>query len=235
MSRNISQLHPTLQEKISELKKICKKQGLIICISECLRTVEEQNDLYAKGRTDKTCGIVTNAKGSSYSSMHQWGVAFDFYRNDGKGAYYDSDGFFSKVGKIGQSIGLEWGGSWKSIKDTPHFQLPNWGSGTSKLKKLYGTPDRFMKTWKAIKKTVETTTTVKKEDDEVTQAQFNTMMNTYLESLKDDAPNDWSADARKWAESNGIIVGDDKGRKEYKAFCTREQMAQFLYRMSGLK
>lgn len=146
MSRNISELHPRLQVKVAALKAACEAQGLKIGISECLRTVAEQDALYAKGRT--TSGsIVTNAKGSSYSSMHQWGVAFDFYRNDGTGAYNDSDGFFTNVGRIGKSIGLEWGGDWTSIKDKPHFQLPDWGSTPSKLKATYGTPSKFMATW----------------------------------------------------------------------------------------
>ena len=97
--RNIDDLHPKLQSLIAKLRAECEKQGLKIGIGECLRTVEEQNAFYAKGRTAPG-SIVTNAKGSSYSSMHQWGVAFDFYRNDGKGAYNDNDGFFGKVGKL---------------------------------------------------------------------------------------------------------------------------------------
>ena len=159
--RDITKLHPELQTKLALLKSECAKNGLQIGISECVRTVEEQNALYAKGRT--TGGsIVTNAKGTSYSSMHQWGVAFDFYRNDAKGAYADSDNFFSKVGAIGQSIGLEWGGAWKSIKDKPHFQLPNWGSTTSKLKAQYGTPQKFMATWKKTETVATpTNTTIK--------------------------------------------------------------------------
>lgn len=144
--RDITQLHPDLQKKAKELVSKCEKQGLKIKITECLRTTAEQDALYAQGRT-KSGSIVTNAKGSSYGSMHQWGVAFDFCRNDGKGAFDDSDGFFSKVGKVGQGIGLEWGGNWKSIKDKPHFQLPNWGSTSSKLKSQYGTPEKFFKTW----------------------------------------------------------------------------------------
>jgi len=32
--------------------------------------------------------------------------------------------------------------------DKPHFQLPDWGSTTDRLKILYGTPERFRKTWK---------------------------------------------------------------------------------------
>ena len=147
MARDISQLHPRLQILIAKLKEECVKQGLKIGISECFRTVKEQDELYAQGRT-KSGNIVTNAKGSSYSSMHQWGIAFDFYRNDGKGAYYDKDNFFTKVGKIGMKLGLEWGGNWKSIVDKPHFQLPDWGSTPTLLKQLYKKPDEFIKTWK---------------------------------------------------------------------------------------
>lgn len=147
MSRNVNDLHPDLQKKVSQLISECNKAGLKIGISECLRTVQEQDALYAQGRT-KPGKIVTNAKGANYSSMHQWGVAFDFYRNDGKGAYVDYDNFFTKVGKIGKKIGLEWGGDWKSIKDKPHFQLPNWGSTTKILRNTYKTPEIFMKTWK---------------------------------------------------------------------------------------
>ena len=127
---------------------MCEKQGLKIAISATTRTVKEQEQLYAKGRTDPSSKIVTNARGFTYSSMHQWGVAFDFYRNDGKGAYNTADNFFQKVGKIGKSIGLEWGGSWKSFKDMPHFQLPYWGTSTKQLKALYKNPADFKKTWK---------------------------------------------------------------------------------------
>ena len=138
--------HPELQQKAEKLVSACRGQGLLIGIGECFRTVAEQDALYAKGRTAPG-SIVTNAKGISYSSHHQWGTAFDIYRNDGKGAYNDSDGFFSKVGTIGVKIGLEWGGNWTSPVDKPHFQLPYWGSTTTMLKNLYGTPEEFKKTW----------------------------------------------------------------------------------------
>lgn len=153
--RDITALHPHLQEKLFELQKLCKKSGITICIGECVRTVAEQDALYAQGRS-KSGPVVTNCKGSTYSSMHQWGVAADFYLNmdvdgDGKTAddtFNNATGLFNKVGKLGQSIGLEWGGSWKSAVDMPHFQLPDWGSTASKLKSMYGTPEKFMKTWK---------------------------------------------------------------------------------------
>ena len=114
--RDINRCHPRLIELSKKLISACRGQGLIIGIGESFRTKEEQDALYAKGRTAPG-NIVTNAKGSSYSSHHQWGTAFDIYRNDGKGVYTDGDGFFAKVGKIGKSIGLEWGGDWKSPVD----------------------------------------------------------------------------------------------------------------------
>jgi peptidoglycan L-alanyl-D-glutamate endopeptidase CwlK len=63
-------------------------------------------------------------------------------------AFNDNTGLFEKVGAIGKKLGLEWGGGWTSIKDRPHFQLPDWGSTPYKLKCKYGTPEKFIKTWK---------------------------------------------------------------------------------------
>ena len=152
--RDIAALHPRLQVKLEELQEKCSTQGIIIGFSECLRTVAEQDALYAQGRT-KAGNIVTNAKGSTYSSQHQWGIAADFYLNmdvDGDGtksddAFNNATGLFDRVGAIAVSIGLGWGGTWVSIKDRPHLYLPDWGSTTLELKKEYGTPDKFMAMW----------------------------------------------------------------------------------------
>lgn len=148
--KDITHCHPKLQKLADKLLSDCSEQGIKIAIGECLRTVAEQDERYAQGRT-KPGSIITNAKGSTYSSMHQWGVAFDFYRDDGKGAYDESGNFFVKAGKIGKAIGLEWGGDWNSIIDKPHFQLPDWGSDAGRLKERYGTPDKFIKTWVPVK------------------------------------------------------------------------------------
>lgn len=148
MSKNINELHPRMQEKINELKKLCQSKGLSIEIAECFRTVEEQDALYAKGRTAPG-SIVTNAKGTSYNSQHQWGIAADFYRNDGKGAYNEENNFFETVGVIAKSLGLGWGGEWKSLRDLPHLYLPDWGTTPSSLKEKYKVPQAFIKTWSA--------------------------------------------------------------------------------------
>nr|DAE36660.1 MAG TPA: L-Ala-D-Glu peptidase-like protein [Caudoviricetes sp.] len=234
--RNVSQLHPELQKKVEQLKILCQQNGITIGISECVRTVAEQNVLYAKGRT-MPGKIVTKAKGNTYSSMHQWGVAFDFYLKmdvDGDGSVSDdalnnSTELFNKVGKIGQSIGLEWGGAWKSMKDLPHFQLPNWGSTPAKLKRLYGTPEKFMATWKKKGQTVtesnKITTTTKESED------YN--MKTIKKGSKGNAVKVWqiiigaAADGifgsgtesatKTWQSKHGLAADGIVGKMSWKA------------------
>lgn len=165
--RDITALHPRLQKLAELLVSECEKQGINILFSECLRTIAEQDALYAQGRT-ASGSIVTNAKGSTYSSQHQWGIAIDFYLDmdvDGDGskkddAFNNSTGLFERVGAIAKSIGLGWGGDWTSIKDRPHLYLPDWGSTTTKLKQLYGDPATFMMTWKDGKVTVNAIGTI---------------------------------------------------------------------------
>lgn len=117
--RDLNELHPKVKELAEKLLEACTNQGLNIKIGETYRSVERQDYLYAQGRT-RPGSIVTNAKGSSMSSYHQWRLAFDIFQNI-KGAEYDSV-ILAKVGAIGQKLGLEWGGSWSSFRDTPHFQ-----------------------------------------------------------------------------------------------------------------
>ena len=148
MSRDITLLHPEVQAIIPKFLDECKKQGLIVKVTDTVRTKAEQDKLYAQGRTEPG-NIVTNVK-YPYSN-HNWGMAFDICRNDGKGAYNDSDGWFAKVGAVAVKLGLEWGGNWKGFTDKPHFELTKYGD-TNTLAKKYGTPENFKKTWKEVEK-----------------------------------------------------------------------------------
>lgn len=141
-----SLLHPQLDVKLGKLLDACKNKGIYLIITEGFRTVAQQDALYAKGRTAPG-KIVTNAKGTSYSSQHQWGIAFDIAINDTK-LLYDA-ATIKKVANLAKKIGLGWGGDWTSFKDTPHFYLKKWGSNTTKLKLLYKNPTNFRKKWKA--------------------------------------------------------------------------------------
>ena len=146
MSRDIKLLHPEVQAMIPKFLEECKKQGLIVKTTDTLRTKEEQNKLYAKGRTEP--GKIVTWVQYPYSN-HNWGMAFDICRADGKGAYYDADGWFKKVGRVGKKFGLTWGGDWKDSPDKPHFELTKYGSTTT-LARKYGTPEKFKKTWKQV-------------------------------------------------------------------------------------
>ena len=100
--RNVSQLHPELKKKAVKLQKECLKVGIKIKIGECVRTVAEQNALYAKGRNGVPGPIVTKAKGTDYRSMHQWGVAFDFFLDmdvdkDGKNHELSENNEYTKL------------------------------------------------------------------------------------------------------------------------------------------
>ena len=77
------------------------------------------------------------------------------------------------------------------------------------------------KAWAAFKERLE---------DTMTYETFKEYMDQYLEGLAAIEPDQWSHEAREWAESRGIIQGNTRGQKKYKAFLTREEMAQMLYR-----
>lgn len=68
------------------------------------------------------------------------------------------------------------------------------------------------------------------EEEEMTQEQFNNMMNTWIAEQSKKAPGDWSNDARVWAERNGLVNGDSSGNKMYKKVITREEFIAVLYR-----
>jgi len=117
MAANLDLLHPELKKKALQLINEAAKSKLYIKITQGLRTIAEQNALYAQGRGGSG-KIVTNAKGGQ--SYHNYGLAFDF-------AFTGADpykGNFAAVGAIGKRLGLEWGGDWPiGKKDMPHFQL----------------------------------------------------------------------------------------------------------------
>lgn len=132
MSRDITKLQGFTQLLANELVEKCKALGLNVKITDCVRTQGEQNSLGAS---------VTNAK-YPYS-FHNWGLAFDICQNDKNCAYPSDNKWWEKVGKIGEGLGLEWGGRWTKPVDKPHFQLNAYGTVTH-LIKVYGAPSMFM-------------------------------------------------------------------------------------------
>lgn len=75
---------------------------------------------------------------------------------------------------------------------------------------------------------------IMREEESMTQEDFDRMMEDYLTRLGEKAPASWSEPARSWAEEKGLIRGDESGEKKYRSFVTREQMTVFLKRLAEL-
>jgi peptidoglycan L-alanyl-D-glutamate endopeptidase CwlK len=126
--RVIATLLPEVQPYARALIAKAAANGITIKVISGLRTYDEQNDLYAQGRT-KQGKIVTNARGG-YSN-HNFGIAFDIGVFEGS-RYLDESPKYKAVGALGTDLGLEWGGNWRTIQDEPHFQLrPKWAPDLS--------------------------------------------------------------------------------------------------------
>ncbi|MEZ5386470.1 MAG: M15 family metallopeptidase [Prosthecobacter sp.] len=124
--KNIATLHPRVQPLARSLILRAMERGWNFKITSALRTYAEQDALYAQDRT-KPGKRVTNARGG-YSN-HNFGLAFDVTLFNGSQPVWDSP-LYKALAVIGQELGLEWGGNWKSPVDEPHYQLrPAWAAG----------------------------------------------------------------------------------------------------------
>lgn len=109
-SRQISKLVPELVNLFFEFEYQCHKQGLEFIVTCTTRTEEEQKALVLAG------------KSRTLKSKHLTGKAFDIaVMKDGKVTWDFDD--YKPYGAIGEKVGLIWGGSWKRLKDGPHFEL----------------------------------------------------------------------------------------------------------------
>lgn len=150
---DLNRLHPKVKVMAELFLQKCTQAGLPIRITQTLRTVDTQKEYYSWGRTKinpftKNMTKVTQCDGVNTLSRHQSGLAFDICINV-RGKEYDR-ALLTKAGNIAESIGLTWGGRWKSFQDMPHIEIP-----PEQI-------DRFV------------VPNIKKEDDEmVTKGKFN--------------------------------------------------------------
>ncbi len=123
-------LHPMIREEVKRLIEQAESgfpAEWKIRIVQGLRTIEEQDALYAQGRT-KPGPIVTKARGGS--SYHNYGLAIDFAIMYGPTLSWDimadkdKDGIrdWQEVVNTFKAAGYEYGGDWISLKDYPHLQ-----------------------------------------------------------------------------------------------------------------
>lgn len=118
--RNIATLEPVTAKLAREHLRRLAALGLNFKVTSARRTWAEQTRLYAQGRTAPG-PRVTNAR-AGYS-WHNYGTAYDLTLFSGKNPVWDGK-HYDTAGKIGEELGLEWGGRWTRLVDRPHFQRP---------------------------------------------------------------------------------------------------------------
>lgn len=118
-SRDIDDLLPVVAEKARAFVTACRAAGIEVIVTSTLRDHASQAALYAQGRTAPG-KIVTRAKPGQ--SWHNHACAFDFVPIvNGKAMWNDAKAFES-CGIIAESLGLEWAGRWKRMRELAHCQ-----------------------------------------------------------------------------------------------------------------
>jgi hypothetical protein len=87
-------------------------------VSEAHRDQAAQEAAFAKG----------NSKARFGQSPHNLfpSKAIDFFRLTLAGANYDGPWYRDTLGPAARAAGLVWGGDFRSLRDCPHVELPNW-------------------------------------------------------------------------------------------------------------
>lgn len=118
-SRSLTDLLPVVQKKARALLAAAKADGIELLVTSTYRDAECQDALYAQGRT-KPGRKVTNARGGQ--SWHQYRVAFDVVPLIAGKAVWNDQRLWKRIGELGEGVGLEWAGRWKTFPESPHFQ-----------------------------------------------------------------------------------------------------------------
>ena len=95
------------------------EHGIPVTIHSAVRGKAEQDALKKKGVSNAGFG----------KSLHNYGAAIDFHFAD-----TGFEGPWELAGKVGKSLGMQWGGDWTSLKDKPHLQIDKtWQEASEKL------------------------------------------------------------------------------------------------------
>ena len=124
VNRKWDKLNPRYSQRLLMVFKIMKQQyGYDLVLLEGYRSSTRQNMLAKNMQT-------TRAKG--YQSYHQFGLAGDIaFKRHGKVVISERDPWamrgYQLYGQVAESVGLTWGGRWKSIQDYGHteYRMPN--------------------------------------------------------------------------------------------------------------
>lgn len=121
--RKWHKMNPRFKQRLLMVFKIMRERyGYELVLLEAYRSPARQNIL-------ATNSNITRARG--FQSYHQFGLAADIaFKRDAKVVISERDPWamrgYQLYGQIAESVGLTWGGRWKSIQDYGHteYRLP---------------------------------------------------------------------------------------------------------------
>lgn len=120
-SRQWELLDDEFRQRLLRVFKIMREtHGYEMALLEGYRAPQRQAELAALGPH------VTRA--GAFESYHQYGLAADCaFVRDGRIVIAETDSWayrgYELYGQVAQSVGLTWGGSWRSIRDLGHVEL----------------------------------------------------------------------------------------------------------------
>lgn len=117
MSRALDDLSARFRPLAVELLARCCEERIPVLIVDTLRTPAEQAQNIANG-----VSWTKNSKHLTGDAIDI--VPFDIYQLDGedKVQWDSSHPVWLKIGRIGERLGLRWGGRWQ-VKDMGHFEF----------------------------------------------------------------------------------------------------------------
>ena len=124
---HLSLINPQLGRKIQQMAVMLEQEKISLIVTQALRSWQDQDRLYAQGRTAPG-KIVTNAKGGE--SWHNYGLAVDICPSldlvhPRSGIDWNPEHEqWKRMVAVGESLGLFPGAHFRTFPDWPHFQLP---------------------------------------------------------------------------------------------------------------
>lgn len=122
-SRSLLDLTPAVRSAALRMQELAAQRGVQVLIYCTLRSMTEQAELYAYGRT-RQGRIVTMARpGESLHNPGPDGLARAFDAVPMVAGYpeWSNAELLTIMGEAGEAAGLEWGGRWR-FRDSYHFQ-----------------------------------------------------------------------------------------------------------------
>lgn len=122
----LKDVHPVLAAKVRQLYDQLAAEHIYIRVVQGWRSVVQQNELYAQGRT-RPGPRVTNCQGGH--SYHNFGLAVDVVPSRAavdspfEPDWNHSNPAWHRMVGLAQQLGLECGAVWESFPDWPHLQL----------------------------------------------------------------------------------------------------------------